>query len=131
VKSDMMVLLDRDDGQYSAGETVRGRVHIILTQDVSVKGRPTNQRYHTPASIPTSRGVVRKKKWGTPETRLRQRFLNNLCLHARTLIHVRKIATADLWSCPAIQLLVFECLLQIDINSAVLKLSYTVLRFSK
>ena len=42
-----------------------------------------------------------------------------------TLIHVRKIATADLWSCPAIQLLAFECLQQIDINSAVLKLSYT------
>ena len=37
-------------------------------------------------------------------------FLNNLGLHTRTLIHVRKIATADLWSCPAIQLLVFECL---------------------
>ena len=31
-------------------------------------------------------------------------FLNNLGLHTRTLIHVRKIATADLWSCPAIQL---------------------------
>jgi len=56
------------------------------------------------------RVVVLKKKWGTPETRLRQRFLNNLGLHTRTLIHVRKIATADLWSCPAIQLLVFECL---------------------
>jgi len=57
----------------------------------------------------TSRGVVLKKEVGrTPETRLTQRFLNNLGLH--TLIHVRKIATADLWSCPAIQLLVFECL---------------------
>jgi len=42
------------------------------------------------------RGVVLKKKWGTPETRLRQRFLNNLGLHTRTLIHIRKIATADL-----------------------------------
>ena len=29
-----------------------------------------------------------KKKWGTPETILRQRFLNNLGLHTRTLIHV-------------------------------------------
>ena len=29
-----------------------------------------------------ARGVVLKKKWGTPETRLRQRFLNNLGLHA-------------------------------------------------
>jgi len=57
-----------------------------------------------------SRGVVLKKKWGTPETRLRQRFLNNLGLHTRTLIHVRKIATVDIWSCPAIELLVFECL---------------------
>ena len=57
-----------------------------------------------------SRGVVLKRSGGTPETRLRQRFLNNLGLHTRTLIHVRKIATADLWSCPAIQLLVFECL---------------------
>ena len=28
-----------------------------------------------------SRDVVLKKKWGTPETRLRQRFLNNLGLH--------------------------------------------------
>jgi len=46
-----------------------------------------------------------KRSGGTPETRLRQRFLNNLGLHTRTLIHVRKIATADLWSCPAIQLL--------------------------
>ena len=55
-------------------------------------------------------GCSPKKKWGTPETRLRERFLNNLDLHTRTLIHVRKIATADLWSCPAIQLLVFECL---------------------
>jgi len=70
-------------------------------------------------------GVVLKKKRGTPETRLRQRLLNNLGLHTRTLIHVRNIATADLWSCPAIPLLVFEFLLQIDINSAVLKLSYT------
>ena len=51
-----------------------------------------------------------KKKWGTHKARLRQRFLNNLGLHTRTLIHVRKIATADLRSCPAIQLLVFECL---------------------
>jgi len=60
----------------------------------------------------SGRGVV-LKKWGTPETRLRQRFWNNLGLHKQgyiLLIHVRKIATADLWSCPAIQLLVFECL---------------------
>jgi len=55
------------------------------------------------------RGVVLKKKWGRLKQD-RQRFVNNLGLHARTLIHVRKIATADLWSCPAIQLLVFECL---------------------
>jgi len=27
-----------------------------------------------------SRGVVLRKKWGTPETRLRQRFVNNLGL---------------------------------------------------
>jgi len=58
--------------------------------------------------LPT-RGVDLKKKWGTLETRLRQR-LNNLGLHTRTLVHVGKIATADLWSCPAIQLLVFKCL---------------------
>jgi len=37
-KSDMMVLLERENGEYTAGETVRGRVHIILTQDVNVKG---------------------------------------------------------------------------------------------
>jgi len=36
----MMVLLERDDGRYTAGETVRGRVHIVLTQDVAVKGLP-------------------------------------------------------------------------------------------
>ena len=53
------------------------------------------------------RGVVLKKKWGTPETRLRQRFLG---LHTRTLIHVRIMATEDISPCPAIQLLVFECL---------------------
>jgi len=52
----------------------------------------------------------KKEVGGTPETRLRQRFLNNLGLHTRTLIHVRKIATADLWSCAAIQLVVFEFL---------------------
>ena len=52
-------------------------------------------------------GCSPKKEVGTPETRLRQRFLNSLGLHTRTLIHVRKIATADLWSCQAIQLLVF------------------------
>jgi len=40
----------------------------------------------------------------------RPRGLNSLGLHTRTLIHARKISTADLWSCPAIQLLVFECL---------------------
>ena len=57
-----------------------------------------------------NRGVVLQRSGGTPETRLRQRFLNNLGLHTRTLLQVRKIATADLWSCPAIQLLVFECL---------------------
>ena len=53
----------------------------------------------------------KKEVGGAPETRLRQRFLNNLGLHTRTLIglHVRKIATAGLWSSPAIQLLVFEC----------------------
>ena len=62
------------------------------------------------SAVTTIRGVVLKRSGGTPETRLRQRCLNNLALHTRTLIHVRKIATADLWSCPAIQLLVFECL---------------------
>jgi len=66
--------------------------------------------FWTSQGIVATRGVVLKKKWGTPETRLRQRFLNKLGLHTRTLIHVRKIATADLWSCPAIQLLVFESL---------------------
>ena len=42
--------------------------------------------------------------------RLKQKILNNLGLHTRTLIHVRKITTADLWSCAAIQLVVFEFL---------------------
>jgi len=42
-KSDMMVLLEREDGKYMAGETVRGRVHIILTQDISIKGSCVRQ----------------------------------------------------------------------------------------
>jgi len=47
---------------------------------------------------------------GTPETRLRQRFFKQF-RPTYTYTHTRqKIATADLWSCPAIQLLVFECL---------------------
>ena len=50
------------------------------------------------------RGVVLKRSGGTPETTVRLRFLKNLGLHTRILIHVRKIATADLWSCPAIGL---------------------------
>ena len=44
-KSDMLVLLDREDGHYTASETVRGRVHIILTQDVNVKGRLSSITY--------------------------------------------------------------------------------------
>jgi len=47
-------------------------------------------------TVGLSRSGVVLKKWRTPETRLRQRFLNNLGLHTRRLIHVRKIATADL-----------------------------------
>jgi len=46
--------------------------------------------------LETVRGVVLKKKWGTPETRLRERFLNNLGLHTRTLIHVRKCHSGSL-----------------------------------
>ena len=72
-----------------------------------------------------TRGVVLKRSGGRLKQDLDEDFLNNLGLHTRTLIHVRKIATADLWSCRAIQLLVLECLQQIDINSAVLTLSYT------
>ena len=52
------------------------------------------------------RGVVLKRSGWTPETRLRERFLNNLGLHTRTVIHVRKIATADLWSRPAIIIII-------------------------
>jgi len=51
-----------------------------------------------------------KRSGGRLKQDLDKDFLNNLGLHTRTLIHVRKIATADLRSCPAIQLLVFECL---------------------
>jgi len=69
-------------------------------------------------------GCSPKKEVGTPETRLRQRFFKQF-RPTYTYTHTRQIATADLWSCPAIQLLVFECLCQIDINSAVPKLSYT------
>ena len=58
----------------------------------------------------------KKEVRGTPETRLRQRFLNNLGLHTRTLIHVRKIATAtaDLWSYPAIISVLLAYLLKIN-----------------
>ena len=69
------------------------------------------KRLHSGTHAHTHQGCSPTKKWGgTPETRLRQRFLNSLGLHRRTLVRVRKIATADLWPCPAIQLLVFECL---------------------
>jgi len=56
----------------------------------------------------TTTGVVQVR--GRLKQDLDKDFLDNLGLHARTLIHVKKIATADLRSCPAIQLLVFECL---------------------
>jgi len=57
-----------------------------------------------------TRGVVLKRSGGRLKQDLDKNFLNNLGLHKRTVIHVRKIVTADLWSCPEIQLLVFECL---------------------
>ena len=47
----MLVLLDRDDGRYTAGDTVRGRVHIVLTQDVSVKGQPTIDTHHNQHNV--------------------------------------------------------------------------------
>ena len=50
--------------------------------------------YMLPLSL--KQGCSPKKEVGAPKTRLRQRFLNNLGLHTCTLIHVRKIATADL-----------------------------------
>jgi len=59
------------------------------------------------------RGCSPKKEVGTPETRLRQRFFKRFIEIRPTYTYthtVRKIATADLWSCPAIQLLVLECL---------------------
>jgi len=55
-KSDMMVLLEREDGKYTAGERVRGRVHIILTQDINIKGQHYHRSYmcvHRLYSIPT------------------------------------------------------------------------------
>ena len=54
--------------------------------------------------------VLRKEVGGRLKQDLDKDFKTNSGLHTRTLMHVRKIATADLWSCPAIQLLVFECL---------------------
>ena len=56
------------------------------------------------------RGVGLKRSGGRLKQDLDKDFFNNLCLHTRTLTHVRKIVTVDLWSCPAIQILVFECL---------------------
>jgi len=38
-KSEMFVVLDRSDGVYTAGETVRGHVNIVLTQEVPVIGQ--------------------------------------------------------------------------------------------
>ena len=61
-------------------------------------------------SVVVSRGVVLKRTGGRLKQDLDKDFFKNLGLHTRTLIDVRKIATADLWSCPAIQLLMFECL---------------------
>ena len=51
----------------------------------------------------------KKEVGGRLKQDLDKDFFNNLGLHTRTLIHVRKIATADLRFCCAIQLLVFEC----------------------
>lgn len=60
----MFVVLDREDSVYTAGETVKGRVHIVLTQDVKVKdlvvrfygyGRVSwdEQRAYTKGSAPS------------------------------------------------------------------------------
>jgi len=43
----------------------------------------------------------KKEVWGRLKQDLDKDFFNKLGLHTRTLIQVRKIATADLWSCPA------------------------------
>jgi len=67
-------------------------VHPLVVQDNQLGVFTRHSRRHTVLC----RGVVLEKKWGTPETRLRQSCLNSLGLHTRTLIHVRKIATADL-----------------------------------
>ena len=101
-----------------------GALEVTLRRRDAVEQHACSAVYQRHAAQ-YNQGRSSKKEVGTSETRLRQRFLNNLGLHTRTHIHVRKIATADLWSCPAIQLLALECLQQVDINSAVLKLSYT------
>jgi len=72
-------------------------LHRVLDDDAAVIRR--FHRAGVPGAGPAARGVVLKKKWGTPETRLRQRFLNNLGKYTYT--HTRQK------------------------NSAVLKLSYT------
>jgi len=62
-----------------------------------------------------------KKRGGRLKQDLDKDFLNNLGLHKRTLTRQKNCHSG--WSCPVIQLLVFEWLQQIDINFAVLKLS--------
>ena len=60
-------------------------------------------------------GCSPKKEVGErPKQDLDKDFLNNLGLHTRTLIHVRKIATADLWSYPATISVLLAYLLKIN-----------------
>jgi len=82
----------------SKRQLTAGSVECCRTRDGS--RRPTRQQGCSP----------KKEVGGRLKQDLNKDFLNNLCLHTRILIHFRKIATTDLWSCPAIQLLVFECL---------------------
>jgi len=109
------------DPLVTAGNEAHGAEHlerrhlgrrVVGTQTLCYHADAGRMRQHVrPSFLHADQGCSpNKRSGGTPETRLRQRFLNNLGLHTRTLIHVRKIATADLWSRHAIQLLVFECL---------------------
>jgi len=110
----------------SASNTACGKLlHVAVVRQS--RTTTVDEQSEICSSDPQRQGCSPKKEvGGRPKQDLDRDFFKQFRpLHTRTLIHVRKIATADLWSCPAIQLLVFECLQQMDINFAVLKLSYT------
>ena len=85
---------------------------MVLQKKILLKSVPTQPTHCMDGHLTqTMQGCSPKKEvGGRLKQDLDKDFFNNLDLYTLTLIHVRKTATADLWSCSAIQLLVFECL---------------------